>query len=380
MCVKHLLDCFANVTLLDHLDQSPIQIAMQKQYSDIVDLLRSNAHGPMPYVRQMAPGNGTYNFSAPNGYPASSVHHQQQLITPPTNKKKKKARVQSPTSYLTGPVSHASPPEQYNPPPAAGYSNPTPPGGFANTNPTPPGVYSNPNPTPPGSYSNPTPPGGYSNSTPPGGYSNPTPPGGYSNPTPPGSYSNPTPPGGYSNPTPPGGYSNHPTPPYDHQHAMQAEDMASVTTPTVSGVTPLQHPILESSNYAPMYQSSAAPTDVMANNTRPLQHISMGTDQSTSYGHTEGGGAFVRPEINSPPQSGGSVAQNSPPTMFPSPLNTNSPPSVTPSPEARQTTSIHTTGMVYVEPHVGMGGVMGGVNFIPHVSAYQHRHHQLTPV
>ena len=46
-CVKHLLDCFANVTLLDNLDRSPIQIAYEKQHHDIVELLKTSAHGPL---------------------------------------------------------------------------------------------------------------------------------------------------------------------------------------------------------------------------------------------------------------------------------------------------------------------------------------------
>ena len=342
LCVKHLLDCFANVTLLDHLDQSPVQISMQKQYTDIVELLRASAHGPMPYMRQMPPGSASYTYS-PNGYPPTT---QQQLVTPPTSKKKKRAaRTQSPTSFpASSAVSHASPPDQYNHTSSA-YSNPTPPGG----------------------YSNPTPPGGYSNPTPPGGYSNPTPPGGYSNPTPPGGYSNPTPPGGYSNPTPPS---------YEHHHSMQGEaELSSATTPTVSGATPLQHP------YGPLYPSTTGSTDVVASSTRPLQHFSMVTDQPASFPHSEGqAGAYAYTGVPSP-QSGGSVTQSSPHSVFPSPPNTNSPPSLTPSPEARQT-NIHATGMVYVEgPAAAMGGVMGGVNFLPHNLQYQqHRHHQLTPV
>jgi len=133
--VKHLLDCFANVTLLDHLDQSPLQVAMLKQYSDIVDLLRANTHGPVPYMRQM-PAQGTFSY---NGYPPTS--QQQVGGTTPTNTKakKKRTRPSSPTSY---PISTTSPPDPFNHTPSGGYSNPTPPGGYSN--PTPPGGYSNP--------------------------------------------------------------------------------------------------------------------------------------------------------------------------------------------------------------------------------------------
>lgn len=46
-CVKHLLDCFANVTLLDTLDRSPLLIAHEKQHLDIVEMLKTSAHGPI---------------------------------------------------------------------------------------------------------------------------------------------------------------------------------------------------------------------------------------------------------------------------------------------------------------------------------------------
>ena len=309
------------MTLLDHLDQSPLQVAMQKQYSDIVDLLRANTHGPVPYMRQMS--SGAFNFTH-NGYPPTS---QQQVGTTSTNTKAKKKRTRP--SSPNYPVSTTSPPDPFNQTPSGGYSNPTPPGG----------------------------------------YSNPTPPGGYSNPTPPGGYSNPTPPGGYSNPTPPGGYSNHPTPPYDHQHPIQEADVVAVTTPIVSNGV-LQHPSgLESSAYATRYPPIATPTDVMApSSTRPLNHL---------YSHPEGpGGTPLGMGVNSPPQSGGSVTQSSPHSvLFHSPPDTNSPSSLTPSPEGRQT-NIHATGMVYVEP-----STMLGSNFLPHtIPSFQHRHHQLTPV
>ena len=81
MCVKHLIDCFANVTLLDNLEQSPMQIAMQKQYVDIVELLRSSSHGPL-YMR---PPNGF--LPDVTTYPGSV--HTTQLVTPPFSKKKK---------------------------------------------------------------------------------------------------------------------------------------------------------------------------------------------------------------------------------------------------------------------------------------------------
>ena len=58
--MKHLIDCFANATLLDNLDQSPVQIAMQKQHLDIVALLQTQ--GPISYpprvnIPYRPPGN-----------------------------------------------------------------------------------------------------------------------------------------------------------------------------------------------------------------------------------------------------------------------------------------------------------------------------------
>ena len=50
-CVRYLLfECFANNTLMDMLDKSPMQIAYERQHGDIVELLKqvNQATGPPP--------------------------------------------------------------------------------------------------------------------------------------------------------------------------------------------------------------------------------------------------------------------------------------------------------------------------------------------
>ena len=73
-CVKHLIDCFANATLLDNLDQSPVQIAMQKQHLDIVALLQTQ--GPISYPPRVnipyRPPGSHLEQEAMYPYPATS--------------------------------------------------------------------------------------------------------------------------------------------------------------------------------------------------------------------------------------------------------------------------------------------------------------------
>lgn len=58
--MRHLIDCFANATLLDTLDRSPIHIALEKQHHDIVEMLKQSSHGPLihyhPHSRGMYSG------------------------------------------------------------------------------------------------------------------------------------------------------------------------------------------------------------------------------------------------------------------------------------------------------------------------------------
>ena len=444
LCVKHLLDCFANVTLLDHLDQSPMQIAMQKQYGDVMELLRASAHGPMPYIRQAPPGASGYAFPPDmTAYPSSG---QQQMTS--TNSKKKKSKAISSGGAAAAAAAAAAAStgssvqqmhEKYmgrQQPPSAAYmggsgqhlvgmsssdigatvavnnhvalSSPYPTGPHQSPPQQLPAVTSHyilatvpPSQSPPLQTTSSTSTSlvshrHNSNASPPNAssYSNPTPPG-YSIPTPPGGYSIPTPPGGYTNPTPPGGYSNHTSHTYEKQLLAEGEQ-APVTTPAAppphSSGSSLQHPsIMEASCYSTSrYPPSAPASDVVATETRPLQHLTMETDATMqiSYGHSDsmgGGGAHAGAYLQSsvgvysPPQSGGSVShgQSSPHSMFPSPPNSNSPQSLslTPSPEARAT-NIHATGSFYVE---GTGATVGMGTSFPHV---MHHHHLMgaTPI
>lgn len=90
MCVKHLIDCFANVTLLDNLEQSPMQVAVQKQYIDIVELLRASSHGPL-YMR------GPNGFSPDMATYTPSGQHTQ-LSTFSSSKKRKPKSASSSTT------------------------------------------------------------------------------------------------------------------------------------------------------------------------------------------------------------------------------------------------------------------------------------------
>ena len=67
-CVKYLLfECYANATLLDSLDRSPLQVAFEKQHTDIVELLhqanQSNGIQPPPpmYTAQKLSSTGLHN-------------------------------------------------------------------------------------------------------------------------------------------------------------------------------------------------------------------------------------------------------------------------------------------------------------------------------
>lgn len=92
-CVKHLLDCFANATLLDSLDRSPLQIAYERQHLDVVELLRSSAHGPFHYPSHYPaqPHHIAPQFSVPHPhgivYPGGeSVECETSLMQPPSLK------------------------------------------------------------------------------------------------------------------------------------------------------------------------------------------------------------------------------------------------------------------------------------------------------
>ena len=84
--MHHLLDCFANATLLDNLDRSPFSIAFEKQHLEIVELLRHSSQGtlcPPPSYMQKSLGvpvsNAYYHhgikIEAKPSIPPHSVHH-----------------------------------------------------------------------------------------------------------------------------------------------------------------------------------------------------------------------------------------------------------------------------------------------------------------
>lgn len=45
--VRHLLDCYANATLVDSLERSPLQIAYEKQNFDVMEMLQQSNQGPL---------------------------------------------------------------------------------------------------------------------------------------------------------------------------------------------------------------------------------------------------------------------------------------------------------------------------------------------
>ncbi len=350
MCVKHLLDCFANVTLLDSLEQSPMQIAMQKQHADIVEMLRTSAHGPL-YMRPPGPHNSF--LPEPSTY--SPAHHP--LVTPPISKKKKSKsatssnshfhpfRNQGQGSFQGAPSSHMAMSElqtshahsmamtELQHSTSSTVTQATLTASYAHQQPSPP----NYPPGPPGSSRSPPllPPHCqqlYIPTSNPAHYSMAT----------------PTTSSGYSDPSPPS---------YDPHQMMGEEAHSSVSSS-------LQHSSAVLDNY-PLY----TPME-----TRPLQHLPVESeaDIQTSYagthhtmaeyGQAQGGAA-------SPPQSGGSVSQRSPPSAFhagPSPNSTSygaSPQSLTPSPESQH-------------PTIAVGTLHGTVQ-VEQGYGYPHHHHNM---
>ena len=366
MCTKHLLDCFANATLFDNLDQSPMQIAMKNQYSDIVELLRASSHGPMPPYRLMPAGPGYPMSAEMASYPASQPPQQQLLVTPPTSNKRKKSKLPASNGQLHGkykqqqssysPSSqlhnesiamselHHNAPSSTHPPYTSHHSPPHFPTPLTSSN--------YPSATATSVHSPPLPPhcqppitsAHYPSSssthvdtscvtTP--GPDHPT----YSISTPTTS--------GYSNPTPPT-YDPH------HQHPILAEDSSgSIPHTTVSSSLP-HHSMMEG---YPIYPGAAANVGM---GTQPLQHFTGAemypVSTSVGVGSDPAGTATTSyvPTAHSPPQSGGSISQNSPVSTFHSPPNSyNSPQSLTPSPDSQSagTTNsvLNALGTVHVE-------------------------------
>ncbi len=63
--VRHLLDCYANATLVDSLERSPLHIAYEKQNIDVIDMLQQSTQGPLggpsPPMYPMKPHHSVTN-------------------------------------------------------------------------------------------------------------------------------------------------------------------------------------------------------------------------------------------------------------------------------------------------------------------------------
>lgn len=79
-CVRHLLDCFANTTLLDNLDRSPMQIAKDKLHHDIVEMLKQSTHGPYSQFSVMHAQKGYQPYVQELHFPPPRNH---QVVAPP---------------------------------------------------------------------------------------------------------------------------------------------------------------------------------------------------------------------------------------------------------------------------------------------------------
>lgn len=79
-CVRHLLDCFANTTLLDNLDRSPLQIAKEKLHHDIIEMLKQATHGPYSQFTVMHAQKGYQPYVQELHFPPPRTH---QMVVPP---------------------------------------------------------------------------------------------------------------------------------------------------------------------------------------------------------------------------------------------------------------------------------------------------------
>lgn len=350
MCVKHLIDCFANVTLLDNLEQSPMQIAMQKQYGDIVELLRTSAHGPL-YMR---PPNGF--MSEVPAYP--SAGHTHQLVTPPTSKKRKSKSTSSSSASASNFHGKFGPSGGY-PSSSTTATTPTSSSHLHRDN-IPMSEFQHHQQLP----TTATPTSSYTHHPSPSNY-----------PPPPGapSHSPPLPPTHSAYPT----TSNHGHTPssYEHQQVMVGEsEMPAVSVAPHTSPPSSSHLHSSVVEAYPLYPSTA---DV-GTGTRPLQHLPVVTEAGIQTSFATGHSAMTPDSVSnsfmhnpggvySPPQSS-TVSQRSPQsavTLQPSPNSYGtSPQSVTPSPESQQQSTIAAVGTVLqVEP---------GYNYPSH--HFQHQH------
>lgn len=356
MCVKHLLDCFANVTLLDNLERSPLQMAGLKQNVDIVELLQASSHGPL-YMR---PHNG---FPADMAVATYAPSGHTQLSTFASSKKRKPKSSSSSSSTANGGHFPKFLPHQ------VAYPAGMPP--ISSHLPPPAGM-------PPVSSHLPPPGESIAMSELQGiGSSG-------------GTYSHQESPPTYHTHSPP--LPSH-CQPQNSYPTTSTHGHYSAATPTTSGysqVTPTTYEEVPSSSAASRCNGNAMhmmdsypvyPTSTADAGTRPLQHLPV-VSETEPYAAGNSMGPPITPDssnpfsvqpsgVYSPPQSGGSVSHPSPQSAQHASPNSGgyvaSPQSLTPSPESQQQRQqmIAAVGTVHGTVHVESGYNYPGHSMYP---------------
>ena len=74
-CVRYLLfECFANNTLMDMLDKSPLQIAYERQHADVVELLKQANQASCTV--SLPPPPSSYNHKVGITFSQNSIFYQ----------------------------------------------------------------------------------------------------------------------------------------------------------------------------------------------------------------------------------------------------------------------------------------------------------------
>ena len=71
--VRHLLDCYANATLVDSLERSPLQIAYEKQNIEVIEMLQQSSQGPLGGPSPMYPMKPPHSVANPMFGRSSSI-------------------------------------------------------------------------------------------------------------------------------------------------------------------------------------------------------------------------------------------------------------------------------------------------------------------
>ena len=105
--VRHLLDCYANATLVDSLERSPLQIAYEKQNFDVIEMLQHSNQGPLggpsTSLYPMKPSHSATNPMFSNG---GTVKIESSTQIPSTYPQSSVATVTAPqSSYQFGGIS-----------------------------------------------------------------------------------------------------------------------------------------------------------------------------------------------------------------------------------------------------------------------------------